>query len=134
MSPTAFTLRVTLDADMSAATLELLAPDGVVERQEQLLLSNGPRLVLISMFAQLLPQFLGAQAGSPNWVTLIGTDDANAYDAYLADALELLGPDGQGLTQPRRSRRARGSSTDWRCSRAFNRVSRARVQRWRSLI
>ncbi len=59
------------------------------------------------MLAQRLPQFLGAQAGSPNWVTLIGTDDANAYDAYLADALELLGPNGQGLTQPGAAQNAR---------------------------
>ena len=71
------------------------------------MLSNGPRLVLISTFAQLLPQFLGAQAGAPNWVTLIGTDDANAYDAYLADALELLGPNGQGLTRPGAAQSAR---------------------------
>jgi tetratricopeptide (TPR) repeat protein len=104
---TAFTLRVTLNADMSAATLELVAPDAVVERQEQLALSNGPRLVLIGMFAQLLPQFLGAQVGSPNWVTLIGTDDANAYDAYLDNALELLGPNSQGLTQPGAAQNAR---------------------------
>ncbi len=33
-------------------------------------------------------------------MTLIGTDDANAYDVYVADALELLGPNGQGLTRP----------------------------------
>ena len=38
---TAFTLRVTLNADTSAATLELLAPDAVVERQEQLCCRTG---------------------------------------------------------------------------------------------
>ena len=97
----AFTLRIGLDGDSSDAKLALLAPDGVVERQEQLQLPRENRLATISALAQRLPQFLGAQpAGSPNWVALIGTDDANAYEAYLADALELLGPGGQGLTRP----------------------------------
>ena len=36
---------------------------------------------------------------APRAVALIGTDDANAYDVYVADALELLGPNGQGLTR-----------------------------------
>ena len=96
----AFTLRVALDADASGATLALVAPDGVVERQAQLQLPREHRLATLGALAQRLPQFLGAQpAGSPNWATLIGTDDANAYDAYLADALELLGPAGQGITR-----------------------------------
>lgn len=95
----AFTLRITLDADANKTALALVAPDGVVERQEQLQLPHENRLATIGALAQRLPQFLGAQpAGSSNWVALIGTDDANAYDAYLADALELLGPGGQGLT------------------------------------
>ena len=96
----AFTLRVSLDSDADGATLALVAPDGVVEREEQLQLPHESRLATLGALAERLPQFLGAQAGSANWVTLIGTDDANAYDAYLADALELLGPDGQGLTRP----------------------------------
>ena len=96
----AFTLRVALDPDASSATLALVAPDGGVERQAQLQLPSEHRLATLGALAQRLPQFLGAQlAGSPNWVTLIGTDDANAYDAYLADALELLGPAGQGITR-----------------------------------
>src|SRR5678815_518268 len=96
-----FTLRVALNADASSATLALVAPDGVVDRQEQVQLPTESRLAAIGALAQRLPQFLGAQpAGSPNWVALLGTDDAKAYDAYLADALELLGPDGQGLTRP----------------------------------
>jgi Flp pilus assembly protein TadD len=103
----AFTLRISLDADAKAATLALLAPDGAIERQEQLPLPEEHRLATISALAQRLPQFLGAQGGSSNWATLIGTDDANAYDAYLADALELLGPAGQGLTRPAASQSAR---------------------------
>jgi len=103
----AFTLRVSLDGDAQGATLALVAPDGVIERQEQLQLPQEHRLATISTLAQRLPQFLGAQAGSSNWAMLIGTDDANAYDAYLADALELLGPGGQGLTRPSAAQSAR---------------------------
>ena len=95
----AFTLRVSL-TDSNGATLALVAPDGVVERQEQLPQPQEQRLALIDALAQRLPRFLGAQGGSSDWTTLIGTDDANAYDAYLSDALELLGPNGQGLTRP----------------------------------
>jgi tetratricopeptide (TPR) repeat protein len=96
-----FALRVTLNEDANGATLALVAPDGVVERQQQVELPTQSRLATISALAQRLPQFLNAQpAGSPDWVTLIGTDDAKAYDAYLADALELLGPGGRGLTRP----------------------------------
>lgn len=95
----AFTLRVSL-ADSTGATLALVAKDGVIERQEQLQLPQEQRLGTIKALAQRLPQFLGAQGGSSDWTTLIGTDDANAYDAYLTDALELIGPGGQGLTRP----------------------------------
>lgn len=101
----AFTLRVSLDADASHATLALVAPDGVVERQEQLQLPRDHRFATIGALAQHLPQFLGAKilgvpGGKSDWTTLIGTADASAYDAYLGDALELLGPGGQGLTTP----------------------------------
>src|SRR5262245_22545518 len=96
----AFTLRVSLAKDASSATLALVAPDAVVERQEQLQLPREHRLATIGALAQRLPQFLGAQGGKPDWTPLIGTQDANAYDAYLSDALELLGPGGQGLTTP----------------------------------
>lgn len=96
-----FTLRVTLNADANGATLALLGPDGIVDRQEQVQLPTESRHATIGALAQHLPQFLGAQpASSSNWVAQIGTDDAKAYDAYLADALDLLGPGGQGLTHP----------------------------------
>jgi tetratricopeptide (TPR) repeat protein len=94
----AFTLRVAL-TDAKDATIALVAPDGVIERQEQLPLPQEQRLAMIKALAQRLPQFLGAQGGASDWTTLIGTDDASAYDAYLTDALELLGPGGQGLTR-----------------------------------
>ncbi|HKU15391.1 MAG TPA: tetratricopeptide repeat protein [Steroidobacteraceae bacterium] len=96
-----FTLRVALDAEAKKATLALVAPDGVVERQEPVQLPTENRLATLSALAQHLPRFLGAQpAGSPDWVAAIGTADANAYDAYLADAMDLLGPGGHGLTRP----------------------------------
>jgi tetratricopeptide (TPR) repeat protein len=103
----AFTLRVSLDSGADGATLALVAPDGVVEREEKLRLPRESRLVTLSALAERLPHFLGAQAGSASWVTLIGTDDANAYDVYVADALELLGPNGQGMTRPGASPNAR---------------------------
>jgi tetratricopeptide (TPR) repeat protein len=97
----AFTLRVALDDDRSGAAVALVAPDGIVERQVQLQVPHDHRLATISALAEQLPQFLGAQpAGSPDWRASIGTDDANAYDAYLAEAMELLGPASQGLTRP----------------------------------
>jgi Flp pilus assembly protein TadD len=102
----AFTLRISL-ADEQGATLALVAPDGAIERQEQLPLPQEQRLAVITALAQRLPQFLGAQGGVSDWTTLIGTDDANAYDAYLTDALELLGPAGQGLTRPSAPQSAR---------------------------
>ncbi len=96
-----FTLRVTINSEANGATLALVAPDQVIERQEQVPLPTESRLAMISALAQRLPQFLNAQpAGAPSWVALIGTDDAKAYDAYLTDALDLLGPGGQGLTRP----------------------------------
>jgi tetratricopeptide (TPR) repeat protein len=123
----AFTLRVSLDADAKRPTLALLAPDGVVERQEELQLPQEHRLATISALAQRLPQFLGAQGGSSNWAMLIGTDDANAYDAYLADALELLGPAGQGLTRPAASQSARIVERLEALARHQPRFSRARA-------
>ncbi len=124
----AFTLRVALDADESKATLALVAPDGVVERTAQLQLPREHRLATLGALAQRLPQFLGAQpAGSPNWVTLIGTDDANAYDAYLADALELLGPAGQGITRPGGPQSARVVERLETLVRRHSRFARARA-------
>ncbi len=96
----AFTLRIALDADASNATLALVAPDGVVEREEQLQLPHENRLATLGALAQRLPRFLGAQGGTSDWTTLIGTKDASAYDAYLNDALDLLGPGGQGIMRP----------------------------------
>jgi Flp pilus assembly protein TadD len=122
----AFTLRISLDSD-HGATLALLAPDGVIERQEQLQLPHENRLAMIGALAQRLPQFLGAQGGSSNWATLVGTDDASAYDAYLADALALLGHDGQGLTRPGAAQSARTVERLESLARHQPRFARARA-------
>jgi tetratricopeptide (TPR) repeat protein len=103
-----FTLRVTINEEGNGATLALVAPDGVIDRQEQVQLPGESRLATISALAQRLPLFLNAQpAGAPDWVALLGTADAKAYDAYLTDALDLLGPHGQGLTRPALPQNAR---------------------------
>src|SRR5688572_15451016 len=124
----AFTLRLTPGAaDENSATLALLAPDGVVERQEQLQLPREPRLATITTLAQRLPQFLGAQGAALDWVALIGTDDANAYDTYLTTALELLGPGGQGLTRPSAAPSARTVERLEALARSQPRFARARA-------
>jgi tetratricopeptide (TPR) repeat protein len=97
----AFTLKVKVAAGRDHASIALIAPDRVVERQEQVQLPAENRLAAITALAQRLPQFLGTQsAGSASWAALIGTEDTKAYDAYLDDALSLLGPAGHGFTTP----------------------------------
>lgn len=123
----AFTLRVSIDSDTDGATLALVAPDGVVERESKLQLPREPRLATLSALAERLPHFLGAQAGSASWAPLIGTDDANAYDVYVADALELLGPNGQGLTRPGASPNARIVERLETLARHHPRFARARA-------
>ncbi len=123
----AFTLRISFESDGDGATVALLAPDGVVDREEKLQLPREPRLATLSALAARLPQFLGAQAGSASWATLIGTEDANAYDVYVADALELLGPNGQGITRPGASPNARVVERLEALARHQPRFSRARA-------
>lgn len=104
----AFTLRVAVTQDARQADVALVAPDQVVERQEQWPLSTDNALATFRTFAQRLPQFLGAlPVGAADWVALIGTDEPKAYEAYLRDAFELLGPAGQGVTGAAQSQRER---------------------------
>lgn len=93
-----FVLSVTLDA--TQAQLQLLAPDERSERQETLPLPDPAPLAIIQAFAQALPPFLDAAHSVEDWRTLIGTDDAAAYQAYLTGAMEWSGPDSVGLTHP----------------------------------
>ena len=75
-----FTLRVQLTPDRKQAALELIAPDRVIERRETLALDDRTRLATISAFATKLPRFLNTAHTSGDWVGLIGTTDASAYD------------------------------------------------------
>jgi tetratricopeptide (TPR) repeat protein len=101
-----FTLRVTRAPDGRALALSLLAPDGAVEREQRVpLVESATRLATLRALAAQLPGFLGlapgaARAEPADWAALIGTADAAAYDTFLSGALPLLGPAGQGYTQP----------------------------------
>lgn len=98
--PKVFTLRVTLSADGQQAKLALLAPDEDIDRESPLPLPDDSRLATISAFATALPRFLNAAHTSGDWVALIGTDDAKAYDTFLDTSLEWSGRQSPGFTQP----------------------------------
>jgi hypothetical protein len=100
VDPKVFTLRVTLSADGKQAKLALIAPDDDVDRESPLPLPNDTRLATISAFATALPRFLNAAHTTGDWVALIGTDDAKAYDTFLNSSLEWSGPQSAGFTQP----------------------------------
>jgi tetratricopeptide (TPR) repeat protein len=95
-----FTLQVQLTPDRKQAALELIAPDRVVERRETLALDDQARLATISAFARKLPAFLNTAHTSGDWVGLIGTTDANAYDVFVNCSLEVFGPAAEGFTSP----------------------------------
>ena len=69
-------------------------------KQNTLPLPGDSRLATISAFATALPRFLNAAHTTSDWVALLGTDDAKAYDTFLNSSLEWSGPDGSGFTQP----------------------------------
>ncbi|HKE96442.1 MAG TPA: hypothetical protein VKB34_19190 [Povalibacter sp.] len=95
-----YTLRVELDhAPPTAATLRLLAPDGVVERTLQVQLGE-PALATMRSLAGALPAFLGAAHTTTDWATLLGTDDSSAYENFLRSSNELLDANGRGFTRP----------------------------------
>jgi hypothetical protein len=98
--PKVFTLRVTLDADGKQAKLALIAPDENVDRESSLPLPDETRLATIGAFAAALPRFLNAAHTTGDWVALIGTDDAKAYDTFLDTSLEWSGTQSAGFTQP----------------------------------
>src|SRR5690606_33526351 len=93
-----FTLRVTVSEALAA--LELLAPDERSERHEVVPLPGDSRLAPMQALARHLPAFLDAVHSADDWRGLIGTDDAAAYEAYLAGAMAWAGPESAGLTHP----------------------------------
>lgn len=100
VDPKVFTLRVTVNGAGKQAALALIAPDDVVDKQSTLPLPGDSRLATVSAFASALPRFLNAAHTTSDWVALLGTDDAKAYDTFLNSSLEWSGPDGSGFTQP----------------------------------
>src|SRR5690606_16592259 len=86
--------------DGQQATLALVAPDGIVDRQISLPLTNESRLATMSAFASALPDFLNAAHATGDWKALLGTEDAKAYDTFLSTSLEWSGPHSSGFTQP----------------------------------
>jgi tetratricopeptide (TPR) repeat protein len=95
-----FTLKVEITADQSSAAIALVAPDGVVERNQKIAVTSDTRLATLRSVLAPLPEFLDAVHASADWSTLIGTDDAKAYETFLGSMFELLGPAGRGFTQP----------------------------------
>ncbi|MGH8187939.1 MAG: hypothetical protein ACREUC_15375, partial [Steroidobacteraceae bacterium] len=123
-----FTLRITVAGDTKHATLALIAPDKVVERQEELPLAADSRLATLTDFAKSLPPFLGALESSSNWGTLIGTDDARAYEQYVTSMMDVLGPAGTGFTRPPPvANRSRAVERLEALARAYPRFARARA-------
>ena len=109
--PKVFTLRVTMNPDGKQASLALIAPDDVVDKQTSVTLPTQSRLGIMQAFATSLPRFLNAAHTTSDWVALLGTDDAQAYDTFLGSSLEWSGPDGPGFTQPQPQSAARRSPT-----------------------
>ncbi len=100
---TTFELRIKVRADRQHATLQLIAPDEVVEREQAVALGT-QRLDTIRALASALPSFLDASHASNDWATFLGTNDTRAYDTYLRSAAALFGPTAQGVTRPVASR------------------------------
>jgi tetratricopeptide (TPR) repeat protein len=95
-----FTLRVALNVDGTQADLALVAPDGVVERTDELALSKDSQLATMQSLGQRLPSFLGAPTTAGDWAAAMGTSDPAAYDAFLRASDELLGPTAAGFSAP----------------------------------
>lgn len=98
-----FELRIAIVADREHATLRLIAPDGVIERERAITI-GARSLEKMHALASALPSFLDASHVSRDWATFLGTSDARAYDIYLRSATELFGPSSQGVTRPVASR------------------------------
>jgi len=95
-----FTLRIDVESTNARANLELIASDGVVERSELLQLPQDSQLATMRRFAERLPRFLGATRTQTNWVGLLGTEDAAAYEAFLHAGDALFAEHANGFTAP----------------------------------
>lgn len=98
---TSFALRVEITRKPETSiVLELIAPDGIVERTLAVELQPKERLASIRELASQLPAFLNAAHTPGDWISFAGTENAAAYEKYLKSASELFAATGQGFTQP----------------------------------
>jgi tetratricopeptide (TPR) repeat protein len=96
----AYTIRIEIaQAIPGAASLKLIAPDGKVEREQQVQLDAG-ELATMHALASALPGFLGAAHSTEDWTSYLGTEDAAAYENFVRSSQELLGAEGSGFTRP----------------------------------
>lgn len=86
--------------DDSGIKLRLIAPDGVLEREREITVSDPNRLGTIGALAASLPSFLDASHTARDWTAFVGTEDEGAYASYLGYADALYGPASAGVTQP----------------------------------
>lgn len=95
-----YTLRVNVPhAAGEPVVLELVAPDGIVDKQQSLQLGKDS-LSTMQAFADALPRFLGATHTDTDWKQALGTTDSKAYETFLSSTDELFGSQSHGFTQP----------------------------------
>jgi tetratricopeptide (TPR) repeat protein len=94
-----YLLRVAVSQEAKEASLALVAPDQVLEREHEFSLPDITRLHVAREIAKQLQQFLDAPEGA-EWSTLLGAGDAKNYDSFTKAEGEIHGPDGRGFTRP----------------------------------
>jgi tetratricopeptide (TPR) repeat protein len=95
-----YLLRVAVSQETRQASLALVAPDQVLEREHDFALPDLTRLAVAREVAKQLPQFLDAPDAAAEWSTLLGASDAANYDSFTKAEVELHGPEGRGFTRP----------------------------------
>ncbi|HEX2494908.1 MAG TPA: hypothetical protein VHK24_14140 [Steroidobacter sp.] len=95
----AFLLRIAVAPDFRQVSLALVAPDQILEREQTILFKDSARSAIARSLAAEIPKFLGAPTPADASV-LPGLDDPNGYEIYTRAAVDLLGADGAGFTQP----------------------------------
>ncbi len=99
-APASYTLRIELAQPVpTAATMKLVAPDGVVEREQEIQLDS-EALATLQALANVLPSFLGAAHSTADWEEFLGTQHSKSYETFLGSANELMGTAGRGFTRP----------------------------------
>lgn len=96
----AYQLRIALASDGKQASLALIAPDQVLEREQAMSFDDPSRLAVLQQIASAAAKFLNAPQRPKDWTELIGVSDPSAYDAFTRAASDILGPDARGFTRP----------------------------------